>query len=119
MEIEQFEEFMDMLTGKGLPEGMTMQHQPQLSCRQAFSVIWFLQEHMDILPDNIEQCRVCEELFNCHCEGFIVDGTDIPDDWHRSIGVTSEMLKQNDGAVFCSAGCELQHWANLLAATFK
>ncbi len=114
MEIEEFEELMDMLMGKDLPDEITMQHQPQLSPKEAFSVIWFLQEHMNILPDNVEQCGICDGLFDSHCGGFIVDGTADPDDWHRSIGVTQEMLKQNDGAMFCSAAGDGQHWASVM-----
>lgn len=116
MEIEQFEELMDMLTGKKLPEGMIMQHRPQLSRREAFSVIWFLQEHLNILPTNIEQCKICEGLFDYHCGGFIVDGTDEPDAWHQRFNVTREMLKQNDGMMFCSAECEHQYWVDWLRA---
>jgi len=111
--LEQIEEFMDMLTGTGLPDGMRMPCQPQLSRKEAFSIIWFLQEHMRVLPDNIEQCGVCEELFDCDHEGFIVDGSDEPDDWHRDISVTREMLKQNSGAKFCSMGCEHRYWAKV------
>lgn len=108
--IEDCDELMDMLTGKDLPEGMAMRHQPSLSRQQGFSVIWFLQEHMHLLPDNIEMCSVCEELFDHSCEGFIIDGTDTPDDWQKERGITKKMLEQNDGTMFCSAGCEQQYW---------
>ncbi len=111
--LEQIEEFMDMLTGGELPEGILMPRQPQLSRGEAFSVIWFLQEHLRVLDDSIEMCGVCEELFDYHCGGFIVDGSDEPDDWHRDIGVTSEMLEKNDGYKFCSSECEYQHWAKV------
>ncbi len=111
--LEQIEEFMDMLAGGELPEGILMPRQPQLSRGEAFSVIWFLQEHLRVLDDSIEICRVCEELFDHSHGGFIVDGSDEPDDWHRDIGVTSEMLKQNDGSKFCSSGCEYQYWAKV------
>ena len=47
-ELEKIEELMDMLTGDQLPEGMNIKCQPQLSRRQASSVVWFLQEHMNI-----------------------------------------------------------------------
>jgi hypothetical protein len=72
--IEQVQEFMAMLTGGELPEGMTMADQPDLSPAQAFSVIWYLQEHLRVLPDNIEMCAVCGELFDSHRDGQSVDG---------------------------------------------
>ncbi len=109
-ELEKIEELMDMLTGDQLPEGMNIKCQPRLSRRQAFSVVWFLQEHMNILPDNVEMCNICEELFDALSEGFIIDGTDGLDSWHQDKGVTKEMLQQNDGAKFCSPECEKEFW---------
>lgn len=110
MEFEKIEELMNMLIGESLPQGMSMDNQPQLSHKQAFSVIWFLQEHLGILPDNVEMCSICEGLFDANHEGFIIDGTDIPDQWQEDAGVTREMLQQNDGAKFCSPECEYKFW---------
>lgn len=112
MELEQVEELMDMLTGKCLPEGMVIKHKPILSRKQAFSIIWFLQEYMNILPDNFEMCHICGELFDAHSGGFVVDGTDAPDEWQKDIGVTQEMLQQSDGTKFCSSGCEYKFWSS-------
>lgn len=111
--LEQVEELMNMLTGEGLPEGMVMAEQPDLSCAQAFSVVWFLQEHLTVLPDHFEMCSVCSELFDTRHGGFTVDGTDIPSLWHEDHGVTQEMLAQHDGFIFCSEGCEYEFWLAL------
>lgn len=108
--IEQIDELLEMLTGKELPEGMVMCSQPQLSRKQAFSVVWFLQEHLLILPDHFEMCNVCEGLFDTRHDGFTVDGTDIPSSWHEDHDVTQEMLEQHDGFNFCSEICEYGFW---------
>ena len=42
---------------------------PKLSPTKAFNVIWFLQEYLHILPDNIEQCDGCKDLFDTDSEG--------------------------------------------------
>ena len=110
IELEQIQAFMDMLTGESLPDGMIMARQPHLSRQEAFSVVWFLQEHLRVLPDHYEICHVCAELFDARRGGYSVDGTDNPDEWHQDIGVTKEMLKQHDGAMFCSEQCECKYW---------
>ena len=114
IELKHIQELMDMLTGGDLPEGVHIQHQPHLSREAAFSVIWFLQEHLLVLPDNFEQCHVCLEVFDAHCEGHCVDGTDNVDWWQEEIDVTPEMLRANDGAQFCSIECEAAFWGDLI-----
>jgi len=61
---------------------------PKLSYKKAFSVIYFLQEHIRCLPDHIEQCQDCLELFDADKEGFCLsndyelDGKDLPEKYH-------------------------------------
>lgn len=43
---------------------------PRLSAEQAFQVIYYLQEHLRVLPDSIERCNICGELFDYENEGF-------------------------------------------------
>lgn len=38
----------------------------------AFSVIYYLQEVLEILPDNIEQCKVCKDLYDADDEGTCI-----------------------------------------------
>ena len=59
----------DYLCGVKLPEGIYCK-MPKLSPKKAFTVIWFLQEVMHCLPDNIEQCQDCKELFDADSEGY-------------------------------------------------
>ncbi|MBU1067492.1 hypothetical protein KKE60_06870 [Patescibacteria group bacterium] len=108
--IEHIEELMDMLTGTRLPKGMVMLNQPCLSLKQAFSVVWFLQEHLPVLPDNFEQCHVCLAIFDRDHGGCFIDKTDDVSSWQEEIGVTQEMLKAHNGAQFCSIECEAAFW---------
>ena len=69
---ERINEFYEYLMGSKLPEGMECR-KPRLGADLAFTVIWFLQEHMHILPDNIEQCDKCKELYDSDSEGCHLD----------------------------------------------
>ncbi len=113
---EKMNELVEMLTGGKLPEGVSLSHQPHLSRREAFSVIWFLQEITRVLPDNYEQCVWCEKLFDANREGYSIDATESIDDWYERIGVTQAMLGENDGANFCSPECEYQFWSDKIAS---
>lgn len=75
-DIQWIEEFYRFLQGE-IPEGMTISrgHRVKLSANQANTVIWYLQEHFSILPDNIEQCDVCGELFDTNSQGHYSDLT--------------------------------------------
>ena len=67
---EVIQEFMDFLTDTELPEGMTLPDPPKLKPSQAFTVIWFLQEHMGVLSPQFEKCQECDVIFDSHSEGF-------------------------------------------------
>ncbi len=64
------EEFYNFLQGE-VPEelSITRGHQPKLSEKKANHVIWYLQEHLKILPDNIDRCDNCGNLFDSRTEG--------------------------------------------------
>jgi len=61
---EKVRQFYEYLTGE---------FKPKLSQNKAFGLIYYLQETMHCLPDTIEKCDVCGDLFNTACEGFILD----------------------------------------------
>lgn len=67
---EQVEQLFAYLTEGTLPEGCTARH-PRLSKRKAFSVIWYLQEILEVLPDFMDQCCKCGDLFNSEREGHV------------------------------------------------
>ena len=71
-DLEKIQEFYRFLTGEEIPKCMSFQrgHAPKMSEKKAFSIIWYLQEHLSILPDTIERCSVCGELFDSYSEGI-------------------------------------------------
>lgn len=44
-----------------------------LNSQQAFSVIYYLQEHLPVFPDTIEKCDRCGELFDLFYSGTHCD----------------------------------------------
>lgn len=70
--LEQTQELFDFLQGNFMPEGWTIKPKPRLTRNQAWSVIYYLQERLRILPDHYEKCRrnKCDsDLFNSESEG--------------------------------------------------
>lgn len=57
----------------------------KLSCRKAFRIIYFLQEHLPVFPDHIEKCDTCGSIY---------------DSWSQ--GHHSDM----NGKFYCSENCE-------------
>jgi len=70
-DLEWIDEFYHFLQGE-MPDGMQCGNgrTPKLSEKKAFTIIWYLQEHMRILPDNIKRCDSCGELFDDWSEGI-------------------------------------------------
>lgn len=89
--IQWVDEFYDFLKGD-LPEGISMDDQPKLTESQAYGVIWYLQEHFSILPDNIDKCDVCGCLFDRDSGGWYTEHPNI--EGHHS---------------FCDIDCEDTH----------
>ena len=71
-DIEKVREFYRFLTGDDMPDKISIGkgHVPKMSEKKAFSIIWYLQEHLSIFPDTIERCSVCGELFDTNSEGI-------------------------------------------------
>ena len=59
--LEEVQEFFKMLQGGDIPEGMTMPHQPKLDIESAYSVIRFLQEHLEVIPIEYIKCQTLAE----------------------------------------------------------
>lgn len=72
--IEQVDDFYEFLMGRP-PAHLDLQigrgHQPKLTWKQAFSVIWYLQEVLHVLPENYEACPACGNLFDADCSGHL------------------------------------------------
>lgn len=68
-DLEWINEFSAYLQGEKI-ESLSGHFKPKLTRQQAFRVIWYLQEHFPILPDSIEQCSKCDDLYNGHSSGY-------------------------------------------------
>lgn len=64
-------EFFEFLKG-GETTGISFRrgYQPKLSSKKAFSIIYYLQEHLPVFPDTIDMCYNCDQLFNTACSGL-------------------------------------------------
>lgn len=69
MEIEPVRKFYEWLQGGKNPESIDFKTKPKLTAEEAFSVIYYLQEELGILPDCYEQCRECKCLYDSYEEG--------------------------------------------------
>jgi len=68
--LEQVEELYRFLQGE-VPDGIYYCKAPRLSERKAFTVIWFLQERLRIIPDQYERCCSCGTLYDTRCSGGV------------------------------------------------
>ena len=69
--------FFDFLKGD-VPETITLQKPLNLSDEDAFLIIWYLQEHFPIIPDNIEKCDNCNTIYDTYSGGYYSeDGNEI------------------------------------------
>lgn len=87
---EKVQELMDFLTGDSIPDKIVLSDSDRLklSEKEAFRVIWLLQEHYGIIPDNFEKCDGCDIIFDTHNSGFYLDddyeldGETLPKEYH-------------------------------------
>ena len=70
--LDKVDELYRYLKGEGLPEGVECPT-PKLSPEMAFHVIRFLQEITNCLPDYIERCNGCGELYDSERSGYYLD----------------------------------------------
>ena len=70
-DLEWIEEFYEFLQGE-IPENISLLrgYRPKMTAKKAFTIIWYLQEHLSILPDTIEKCDVCNGLYDSGEEGI-------------------------------------------------
>lgn len=68
LDLQWINEFYNFLQGE-LPGNISIKKKLKLSRQQAFSVIWYLQEHFPLLPDHIEQCSNCGCLYDSYSQG--------------------------------------------------
>ena len=111
--LETIQALYDLLVRGDLPEGVEMESLPTFTPRQAFALIWYLQEIAEVLPDNVEQCHRCEELFDSRYGICIVGDGTFPHDepLYLALGVTEAEIKAHAETIFCSSECEAAFWS--------
>lgn len=68
-DLEWINEFYDFLQGE-IPKTILIKNPVKLNPEEAYSIIWYLQEHFSLLPDHIEKCDNCNQLFDDHNSGY-------------------------------------------------
>lgn len=73
-ELKLVRELFDFLQGR-LPAGtiVALKDRPKLNADQAWTVIWYLGNQYWQVPDYIERCCVCGDLYHAHTEGDCLD----------------------------------------------
>jgi hypothetical protein len=103
-DLEKVELVFDMLTGGRIPEGVHLGNQPKLSKDEAWSAVWFLQEVARILPDTIDRCDECNNLYEAdYSDPGYIDDTD--DTLWKQTNFTKDQIKAHAHMHFCSWGC--------------
>ena len=71
--LKQMHEFFQFLQGT-IPREIKLpkKHILHLTPDQAFLIIWYLQEHLPIIPENFEFCYGCKRIFDTNDEGYSV-----------------------------------------------
>jgi hypothetical protein len=65
--LEQVDKLYSFLQGE-LPEGCYC-NPPKMSSRKAFTIIWFIQEFLRVIPETYERCTRCGNLFDTYNSG--------------------------------------------------
>jgi hypothetical protein len=73
-QLERTKELFDFLKGK-IPKGnhVARSHRPKLTSDQAWTVIWYLGNEYWQVPDYIERCEICGDLYHTWQEGDCLD----------------------------------------------
>ena len=73
-DLERTEELFQFLQGK-IPAGYRIRksHMPKLTADQAWTAIWYLGNQYWQVPDFIERCGVCGDLYDSQREGDCLD----------------------------------------------
>jgi len=93
--LEDVEALYKFLQGE-VPECLQIDYPPKLSEQEAFSIIYYLQEVLFLLPDRYERCDKCGDLYDSNQEGATIsedsephiveddDGNEIEKAWDES-----------------------------------
>ena len=76
IESDTMNDLLRFLEGKFTPETVKIVDKselPKLTPIQAWSVVYVLQEHFEILPEKFEQCDECGRIFDSEIDGIYTD----------------------------------------------
>lgn len=92
-DLERVEELFRFLQGT-MPEGCRIEptHIPQLTPDQAWTVIGYLGNQYWQVPDDIERCEVCGDLYDTGSGGSCLDVGDPPYHWCDACEYQEEVL---------------------------
>ena len=95
-ELERVEELFAFLQGQ-MPDDthVAKSHRPKLSADQAWTVIWYLGNEYWQVPDYIERCDLCGELFNSEAGGACLDYGKAPYHFCDNCICTPEFERKN------------------------
>ena len=71
---KRIEELHAFLQGT-LPEEVRMKRPPKLSAKMSMSIIWFLQEQTEVLPDHYDMCCECKDIYDSYSGGHYDENT--------------------------------------------
>ena len=70
------------LQGKHMPKGFNLTNLPNLTQEQSFTVIYVLQEWLQVIPDSFERCSACGIIYDGSCSGvYSGDTIDEMNEW--------------------------------------
>ena len=79
----------------------------KLTATEAFSVIYYLQEHLKVIPTSFEKCEHCNVIFDTDESGHVISDED--DTWYKDCGFTPEDIAPHEGKCFCDNQCEYRY----------
>lgn len=94
---EQVEQFYNWLQGINCPKELHTENKMNLTDDQAFSVIYYLQEILGVLPDKFEKCNDCGCLYDSEAEGTYI-GEDST--WENEFG-EEEHFDESQYGFYC------------------
>lgn len=80
---------------------LLLRKNPKLSKNGSFSIIYYLQEVMNIIPDSFEVCDRCGDIFDCSNEGDC-----LPDNFEEFINIdltNANFTKKDAGKKYCDS----------------
>ena len=80
-----------------------------LTATEAFSVIYYLQEHLKVIPTSFEKCDHCNIIFDTNESGHVISDDHEDDDWYKECGFAPKDVAPHEGKCFCDNPCEYRY----------